>query len=83
LEEHRFSAPLGVTLPTASTNRIGSETTVFAPQLLVGQAPLVRTPDGRHRRRRAIPRRGHARPFDWLVGSFVLWDFSDGPIWAW
>jgi hypothetical protein len=24
-----------------------------------------------------------ARPFDWLVGSFLLWDFTDGPIWAW
>ena len=24
-----------------------------------------------------------ARPYDWLVGSFLLWDFTDGPIWAW
>ena len=23
------------------------------------------------------------RPYDWLVGSFLLWDFTDGPIWAW
>lgn len=23
------------------------------------------------------------RPYDWLVGSFFLWDFTDGPIWAW
>jgi hypothetical protein len=23
------------------------------------------------------------RPYDWLVGSFLLWDFADGPFWAW
>ena len=23
------------------------------------------------------------RPYDWLVGSFLLWDFTDGPLWAW
>jgi hypothetical protein len=23
------------------------------------------------------------RPYDWLLGSFLLWDFADGPIWAW
>jgi hypothetical protein len=24
-----------------------------------------------------------ARPYDWLIGSFLLWDFADGPFWAW
>ena len=23
------------------------------------------------------------RPYDWLVGSFLLWDYADGPFWAW
>jgi hypothetical protein len=23
------------------------------------------------------------RPYDWLVGSFILWDYADGPFWAW
>jgi mono/diheme cytochrome c family protein len=23
------------------------------------------------------------RPYNWLVGSFLLWDFADGPFWAW
>jgi hypothetical protein len=23
------------------------------------------------------------RPYDWLLGSFVLWDYADGPPWAW
>ncbi len=23
------------------------------------------------------------RPYNWLVGSFLLWDFADGPLWAW
>lgn len=23
------------------------------------------------------------RPYDWLLGSFLLWDFADGPFWAW
>jgi len=22
-------------------------------------------------------------PYEWLIGSFLLWDFTDGPIWAW
>lgn len=22
------------------------------------------------------------RPYDWLFGSFLLWDFADGPLWA-
>jgi mono/diheme cytochrome c family protein len=24
-----------------------------------------------------------ARPYDWAIGSFLLWDFADGPFWAW
>jgi mono/diheme cytochrome c family protein len=24
-----------------------------------------------------------ARPFDWRVGAFVLWEYRDGPPWAW
>jgi mono/diheme cytochrome c family protein len=146
------AARLGVTLPTASSNRIGTGTAVFAPQLLAGQAlgPLILQaqiaadlPVDTARVSRAmlyafafqyrlgpykrsvvaefdlqetqpidsnleastalgpglyvpLSRRGHvaisagaqfpvagARPFDWLVGSFLLWDFTDGPIWAW
>ena len=23
------------------------------------------------------------RPYDWLLGSFLLWDFADGPFWEW
>jgi hypothetical protein len=23
------------------------------------------------------------RPYNWLIGSFLLWDFADGPFWAW
>jgi hypothetical protein len=23
------------------------------------------------------------RPFDWRVGAFVLWEYRDGPLWAW
>ncbi len=23
------------------------------------------------------------RPYNWLIGSFLLWDFADGPLWAW
>ena len=23
------------------------------------------------------------RPYNWLLGSFLLWDFADGPLWAW
>jgi mono/diheme cytochrome c family protein len=23
------------------------------------------------------------RPFDWRVGAFLLWDYADGPLWAW
>jgi len=23
------------------------------------------------------------RPYDWLFGSFLLWDFADGPFWSW
>jgi hypothetical protein len=23
------------------------------------------------------------RPFDWLVGAFLLWEYRDGPLWAW
>ena len=43
-----------------------------------------------------VSRRGHVavgvgaqlpvagtRPYDWFVGSFLLWDFADGPFWAW
>jgi hypothetical protein len=24
-----------------------------------------------------------ARPFDWRVGAFILWEYRDGPPWAW
>jgi hypothetical protein len=23
------------------------------------------------------------RPFDWQLGAFLLWEYSDGPFWAW
>ena len=23
------------------------------------------------------------RPFDWRLGSFLLWEYNDGPFWAW
>jgi hypothetical protein len=23
------------------------------------------------------------RPFDWRVGTFLLWEYRDGPLWAW
>ena len=24
-----------------------------------------------------------ARPFDWQLGAFLLWEYRDGPLWAW
>ncbi|MFI5280867.1 MAG: c-type cytochrome [Gemmatimonadales bacterium] len=147
------SARLALTLPTGKTdNDIGSGTTVFAPQLLAGQAlgsfvlqteiaAEVPTDAARADRQMLyalalqyrlgpykknvvagvelqqtqaldsdvhaatvlgptlylpLSRRGHValgvgaqlpvagtRPYDWLFGSFLLWDFADGPIWAW
>jgi len=30
----------------------------------------------------AIPVAG-TRPFDWRLGTFLLWEYRDGPFWAW
>ena len=76
---YKKSIVTGVELVETQPLDDGDDSTVLGPTLYV---PLSRRGHVAVGVGAQLPVAG-TRPYDWLVGSFVLWDFADGPFWAW
>ena len=76
---YKKSIVTGVELVETQPLDDGDDSTVLGPTLYV---PLSRRGHVAVGVGAQLPVAG-TRPFDWRLGAFFLWEYRDGPIWAW